>query len=297
MVTDEDTADTVEDALLEELRLLHDELGVPPRTIDMGKHGRFSPALYSDRFGSWRDALEEAGIEGEPRRPPEDAEPDLESTREEVRDTDEDADTEGTEGDDEETTEDDLDEHQRLILRNAGRVVGVPTPADLRARGHSVNEIIDEYGTWKEALASVGIELPEKMRAEAETRRRSGRKRERLLEEVEKYTNVNGRKPTETEVRASDWMSSVEEYEDEFGAVWKAVDTMRVDGDETDTERPSEDELVGELKRYYLRNGEVPSRDEIQESTSTSEFSCYVEVFGDLRTAVETAGLSKYVED
>jgi len=290
---------SVEKALLDELRLLHDELGVPPRTIDMGKHGRFSPAMYSDRFGSWKDALEEAGIDGEPRRPPEDVEPNLEARRE-VLDKD-DADSaeeeDGTE-EDEPVVEDDLDEHQRLILRNAGRVVGVPTPSDLRERGHSVNAIIDEYGTWEEALASVGIELPERMRADEETkRRRTGGKRKRLLNEVKKYRNVYGHEPTEADVRTTDWMSSVGEYTEEFGAVWKAVDTTRQDGTDDDSDLPSEEELVSELKQYYLRNGDVPSKEDLKESAGTSDVSCYIDVFGDMQKAVEAAGLSNYVED
>lgn len=273
------------DALLDELRLLRDELGVPPRTIDMGKHGRFSPALYSDRFGSWEEALKEAGIEEEPHRPPDDVEPDLDSLRDVPEGVPE-------EGDAEQETED-LNEHQRLVLKSAERVEGVPTPEDLRERGHSVNAIIDEYGTWEDALASVGIELPERMRARKEEKRRRGRSdEEKLLNEVRKYRSVHGHGPSEEEVEDTGWMSSVEQYREVFGTVWGAVDRVR-EREEGKDDGPSEDELVAELKRYYLRNGEVPTRGKVRETETLSDLSSYIDAFGDLRSAVEAAGLKE----
>ena len=296
--------EALEEALLEELALLHDELGVPPRTIDMGKHGRFSPALYSDIFGSWKKSLEKAGVEGEPRRPPDDVEPNLDAVREWDTDAtgettaendllDSHKDTEETERKD---AEEKFDEHQLLILAAAERVEGVPTPESLRRRGHSANAVIDEYGTWENALASVGIELPEKMRAVREEKRRRGRRdEEKLLDEVRKYRNIHGKAPTEKDVKETDWMSPVGEYMEVFGAVWSAVDTLREGEDEEDKE-PSEDELVSELKRYYLRNGEVPTRQDVRNSTTLSELSSYIDNFGDVRSAVEAAGLAERAE-
>ncbi len=323
MTEEEDGSSELKEALRDELRLLHDELGVPPRTIDMGKYGRFSPAVYSDVFGSWKDSLEAAGIEGEPRRPPDDAEPDLDSVREPSGGVSDEsaADDEATEDGDTDTAkvtgtdvEDraDLDEHQRLLIRTAGVVDGVPTPDDLRRRGHSVNPILDEYGTWHDALSSVGLDVSERVRGyegeRTETARRQGRRRrsradrrDRLLEEIRKYAGVRGRMPTEADVEDSDWMSPVEAYDEEFGAVWRGVDAVRQDGDDVSSDADSvpkdEDELVGELKRFYLRNGRLPTRDDLREDEDMSEFSCYIEVFGDLRAAAEASGLSGYAEE
>jgi hypothetical protein len=285
----------LEAALLDELRLLCDELGVPPRTIDMGKHGRFSPALYSERFGSWDGALEEAGIEGEPRRPPDEAEPDLDTSREVPDDGYDNLGSDDTEDADQGEDFEDLDEHQRLILKIDERVEGVPTPKDLRRRGHSVNGIIDEYGTWEEALGSVDIELPERMRAREETKRKRRGDEERLLDEVRKYRSVHGHGPSKENVEKTDWMSSVGKYEEVFGTVWGAVDRLRQD-EKTPEEGPSKDELVSELKRYYLRNGEVPTREDVRNASSLSGMSSYIDAFGSLRTAVEEAGLSERAE-
>jgi len=287
--------DDFKEALIEELTLLHDELGVPPRTIDMGKHGRFSPGLYSSEFGSWKEALERAGVEGEPRRPPDDAEVNLDDKRHEAvgrQQTEEDGyesvreEPEGTDG---------LDENQKLLLKNAERMDGIPAPEDLRRRGHSANGILEEHGTWEEALASVGIDVPENAGFAGANNRRSGR-RDRLLEEVRKYEGVHGGMPTESDVEATEWMSAVGEYREEFGAVWRAVDAVRQErGDAGDTASDKDpqvrDELARELKLYYLRNGETPTREDVREDDTLSELSDYIDAFGDLRAAVDSASI------
>lgn len=297
----EEDEDSFEEALLEELTLLHDELGVPPRTIDMGKHGRFSPGLYSAEFGSWKEALEEAGIGGEPRRPPEDVEVDMGGEREYEapgpQQGDEDGGVTTQEGPEEET--DSLGENQKLLLKNAERMDKVPSPEDLRRRGHSANDILDEYGTWEEALASVGIDVPENA-GFGGTNRRGGR-RDRLLEEVRKYEGVHGDTPTESDVEATEWMSDVGEYTEEFGAVWRAVDLTRRKMEDAENGsgdgRSESDELVRELKLYYLRNGETPTRDDVREDESLSELSDYIDAFGDLRAAADSAGVSDRADE
>ena len=51
------------DALLEELRRVAEEYGSPPRFRDMDAHGQYAARTYVDRFGSWNDAVAEAGFE------------------------------------------------------------------------------------------------------------------------------------------------------------------------------------------------------------------------------------------
>ena len=59
------------DELLAELRRLHDELGHVPRVADMDNHGAYSYGVYYNRFGSWIDAVSDAGLETEgPTRGP-----------------------------------------------------------------------------------------------------------------------------------------------------------------------------------------------------------------------------------
>lgn len=291
--------DSLKEALIEELTLLHDELGVPPRTIDMGKHGRFSPGLYSAEFGSWKEALMQAGIEDEPHRPPEGVEVNMDGERgyESPGPGQAEEGVEATTGEEPEGT-DDLDEEQKLLVKNAERMDGIPAPEDLRRRGHSVNGILEEYGTWEDALASAGIEVPENA-GFGGTNRRGGR-HDRLLEEVRKYEGVHGDVPTESDVEATEWMSDVGEYTEEFGAVWRAVDLTRrgTEGAEDGSgDGRSESDLTRELKLYYLRNGEAPTRDDVREDESLSELSDYIDAFGDLRAAADSAGVTDHTDE
>lgn len=52
--------------LLEELRRLAEEIGQVPSIRDMTKRGRYSKDTYCSRFGSWRDAVREAGMNPHP---------------------------------------------------------------------------------------------------------------------------------------------------------------------------------------------------------------------------------------
>lgn len=59
--TSEDIYSTEE--LITELQRLAEDRGRPPTTEDMWEHGRISTQPFVKRFGSWIDALREAGIE------------------------------------------------------------------------------------------------------------------------------------------------------------------------------------------------------------------------------------------
>ncbi|RLM68569.1 homing endonuclease associated repeat-containing protein [Halorubrum sp. Atlit-26R] len=47
--------------LLEEIHRLHDKLGRPPKADEMDELGEYSAGPYRDRFGSWDEAVKEAG--------------------------------------------------------------------------------------------------------------------------------------------------------------------------------------------------------------------------------------------
>lgn len=49
--------------LLAELHRLDDRLGRSPTKVDMDEHGQYSSKTYSDRFGSWNDALQQAMLD------------------------------------------------------------------------------------------------------------------------------------------------------------------------------------------------------------------------------------------
>ncbi|WP_432277037.1 homing endonuclease associated repeat-containing protein [Halobacterium salinarum] len=51
-----------DEALQAELYRLRDELGQVPTSRDMDTHGEFSRGVYRNRWGSWNEAIEEAGL-------------------------------------------------------------------------------------------------------------------------------------------------------------------------------------------------------------------------------------------
>jgi hypothetical protein len=59
-----------EDALLDELQQLADEVGSKPTFEEMEEHGNYSAVTYLNRFGSWNEALEAAGYDPRPGKIP-----------------------------------------------------------------------------------------------------------------------------------------------------------------------------------------------------------------------------------
>lgn len=49
--------------LLEEIKIATLALGRPPRFQEMQEVGQYSPQVYLDRFGSWPESIEAAGVE------------------------------------------------------------------------------------------------------------------------------------------------------------------------------------------------------------------------------------------
>jgi hypothetical protein len=271
---------TIKKALIEELVRLHDELGVAPRTVDMGKHGRFSPALYAKRWGSWEAALEAAGIEGDPGRPPEDVSVEG-ATGPGKQDTEDDDKEPGS------AEEEPSDESLMEIRRCDKRIEGTPMPEDLRGRGHSVNEVLDEHGTWKDALEAAGVEA-EYLKPSPDDRRQNGGRRVELLDELRRYAKLHGERPSAKDLRRTDWATSPEEYSEAFGGVQEAL----TEAFDDDGER-GEEKLLKEIKRYYLREGDVPDTEDVRSTDRMSSVERYREVFGGVGQAVEESSLNR----
>ncbi|WP_115862885.1 homing endonuclease associated repeat-containing protein [Halorussus litoreus] len=61
-----DTNDGIsEDQLLREIERLADELGRAPKAAEMDETGAYAPVTYHRRFGSWRQALDAADLDGD----------------------------------------------------------------------------------------------------------------------------------------------------------------------------------------------------------------------------------------
>lgn len=56
--------------LLDDLRQFAEQLGRTPTTREMREHGPHSEWIYADRFGTWFQALEAAGLDPDTRKRP-----------------------------------------------------------------------------------------------------------------------------------------------------------------------------------------------------------------------------------
>lgn len=115
--------DATRDNLLDELHRLAEEVDGTPTSTEMNDRGEFWAGQYQDEFGSWNDALREAGFEvNEPRRIP---------------------------------TEDLLDEIRRL----AEELNQTPTKKQLNDRGQYYGQSYQKrFGSWNEAVREAGLE-------------------------------------------------------------------------------------------------------------------------------------------
>lgn len=109
--------------LLDELRRLSEEIGETPTSRDMEELGKYGSSSYVKSFGTWNNAVRQAGIKiGRQHDIPE---ADL------------------------------IDEIQRL----ADELGHPPTANHMRDRGcFGVSTISDEFGTWNDALIAAGFE-------------------------------------------------------------------------------------------------------------------------------------------
>ena len=114
--------------LIDELRRLADELGRTPTSRDMADRGKYGTATYTLNFGSWNDAVQEAGLE-------------VVRQRDVPRD-------------------DMISEIQRL----ADELGEPPAVHQMRDQGKlGVTTISREFGTWSAALEHAGYEPNKEM--------------------------------------------------------------------------------------------------------------------------------------
>lgn len=114
--------------LIDELRRLADELGRTPTSRDMADRGKYGTATYAHKFGSWNDAVQEAGLEIVRQR---------DVSRDEM-----------------------ISEIQRL----ADKLGKPPAVHEMRDQGEfGVTTISREFGTWSAALEHAGYEPNKEM--------------------------------------------------------------------------------------------------------------------------------------
>lgn len=122
-----------EEELLSDLRSLRDKLGRPPKTTDLTfREDVATSATYNNRFGSWSEALEAAGIEPEDTQSRAADHIPLEERKQE------------------------LVEELRRVAEDLGHT---PTTAEVdEFAGFSVGAYRGAFGDWESALQAIGLE-------------------------------------------------------------------------------------------------------------------------------------------
>jgi len=116
-----------EDDLVADLQALADDLGRVPTSKEMRDHGSHSTSTYIDRFGSWAEALEAAGLDPADRS----------SRHQQVSD----------------------DELLADLHRLRDELGQKPTATDVVEEGnHGIATYQRRFGSWSEALDAAGIE-------------------------------------------------------------------------------------------------------------------------------------------
>ena len=115
--------DIAKSDLLDELIRLSDELGRAPTSRDMADKGKYGTSNYPSKFGSWNDAVREAGLEPSRER---------EVSRKKL-----------------------LDE----IKRVAGKLGYAPTTTQMKHHAdYGVTTYLKRFGTWNDAVREAGFE-------------------------------------------------------------------------------------------------------------------------------------------
>ncbi|WP_415383016.1 homing endonuclease associated repeat-containing protein [Halosimplex sp. TS25] len=289
--------------LLSEIHRLHDEYGKATTTL-LREHGNYSSRTYSLRFGSWTDALNEAGLE--PNREQNISDEDLLA---ELRKLANELDRTPTMADMDETAryshgpyqtrfgswneaiekagltpnkkhdisdEDLIAEMQRLT----GELGRAPKRSEMNDRGKYSGAVYTRrFGTWSEGVEAAGLEVPAQ---------RKQYTNEDLLEELRRLSDSNsGKIPTWTDMQ-TDGKMSAKIVSDRFGSWREALIAAGFEVPTRWSEVDAED-LCEELEELATRVQRVPRRKDV---TEHSEFQpdWFAKEFGSWNEALRAAG-------
>lgn len=292
-----------EDALVDELIRLSDELGESPTSRDMAQDGNYAPSTYINTFGTWNAGLEKAGLPVTEQRdiPRDDLVTELTRLADALGEipTSDQMETDGAysvnayvdefgswnaalrESLDEinrqrEVTESDLKAEIRRLEATLERV---PTANEMKALGQfGVSTFASTFGSWNEALREAGYQPRMEQNIERST----------LRDELERVADSLGRTPTAEDMEEHGefgWTT----YKSTFGSWNQALREAGLDLN-VRTDIP-ENELREELHRLRDEIGHVPERREMDQS-GRFDSTTYMSTFGSWNEALIAADMS-----
>lgn len=249
-----------EEDLLEELRGLAWKLRRHPTTADMREYGAYSAQTYQDRFGSWTDALEAAGIA--------------------------------------DLTEPALDTDELLDVLVAVTAPNTPTdklavadrtpPTHQAVRDHSPYSpwlYIDRFESWLDALETAGFDVAARTDPAQVTATEDD-----LVVALHEIVTALNRTPTATEMDTyGDFHSQV--YTARYGSWEAAIETAELPLPEASRQTVySEADLLDHLQALAADLGRTPTSEDMYEVGEYAPLT-YQYRFGSWNTAIEAAGL------
>ncbi len=232
--------------LLHSLQAAAETVGRPPTVAEFRAHGAYSASVIFDRFQSWDDALDAAGLNPQARR---------------------------TRGEAQKIPKAELLDDIRRLASSAD---DPPTLAEYRDQGaYGAQTLYDRFGSWNAALEAAGFN-PRASIPEASE--------EALLDELHRLSE-NGQSPTVTMMR-SDGDYCVSTYQNHFGS-WNAA--LEAAGFEPSSSEISRQKLLTALQDLGAELERPPT---VAEMTDQGEHSphTYRQKFDSWNAALEAAG-------
>jgi len=296
--------------LLEELRALADELDRTPTIRAVRNRSEYSAQAYLNRFDSWNDAVEAAGLEPnqEHRLSKEDLLTEIERLADvkdhpptvEVLENEgkysrqayinhfdswnnalEAAGFESRPSTNKVPTEELLTDVQRV----AEELGSSPSQSDIQDIGtYSPTQYYKQFESWDDVLEAADLESTEASNRVSQ---------EDLLNELQRLRNELGQPPTVQDVRDHGKYSATPYYNhfDGFNEARTAAGLASPQRESHSTERISKEELIGEICRLEEELDHPPS---LQELRQHGEYSVgtYYNRFGSWQTALKEAGFA-----
>jgi len=304
-----------DDELLEDLLAFADELGETPARAQMRTDGPRAPSTYADRFGSWTDALAEAGLDPCERAtaiPEADLLAELRRVAESMGrcPTSEEFDEQGCfsaatyfrrfdswaaaldragvsgsypSPSRRQVSDDDLLAELDRLASALGRP---PTETEMSELGdHSPKTYRRRFGSWEAALGAAELDLDRRVTGGGKRRIPTAK----LVADVRRVAEERGRPPTVAEIRR-DGEYAVTTYLDRFGSWNAALDAADLEPRRSRRNAIPTRELVRELRRLAFRLGRRPRRADMDDHGPYAGMT-YYNRFGSWDEALDAAGI------